>query len=133
MENTMDKSRQNIAPHAWEMMAQRVYKYCAFILLPVSAAFLFITDWRFSLGILVGGFVGIANLRGIIWGVKALLGVELARAKMMFLSMFRILVIFSVLLILIILKAVSPYGLLIGFTLVFIIIIIEGLKASRQR
>ncbi len=129
----MNKSGHNKVTYAWEVMAKMVYKYSALILTPLSIICLVTNGWRFSLGILMGGLVGIVNLRGIIWGVNALLGVELARAKMMFLSMFRIMVIFSVLLILIILKAIDPYGLLIGFTVVFIIIVIEGLKASRQR
>lgn len=132
MKDNKDKI-QTEASQAWEIMVQRIYKYCALILVPASAVSFFLTDWRFSLSILVGGLIGIGNLRGIVWGVKALLGVESARVKMMVLSMFRILVIFSILLILVFLKAINPYGLIIGFTVVFIIIIIEGLRASRRR
>lgn len=131
MKDNKDKI-QTEASQAWEIMVQRIYKYCALILVPASAVSFFLTDWRFSLGILVGGLIGIGNLRGIVWGVKALLGVESARVKMMVLSMFRILVIFSILLILVFLKAINPYGLIIGFTVVFIIIIIEGLRASKR-
>ncbi len=116
----------------WELMAQRIYKQCAFVLIPAAAVSLFFLDWQFPLSILVGGLIGIGHLKGIIWAVKSLLGVELARAKMIALSMFKVLVIFSVLLILVILKAINLYGLLIGFTVVLIVIIKEGLIASKQ-
>jgi len=130
--NSETESLQLSGVEIWELMAQRIYKQCAFVLIPTAAVSLFFLDWRFPLSILVGGLISIGNLKGIIWAVKALLGAELARAKMMAISMFKILVIFSVLLILIILKAINPYGLLIGFTVVLIIIIKEGLRASKQ-
>lgn len=118
--------------HVWELMIKRIYKQCAFVLIPAAAVSLFFLDWRFSLSILVGGLIGVGHLKGIIWAVKSLVGTELAKVKMLALSMFRMLVMFSVLLILIILKAINLYGLLIGFTLVLIVIIKEGLIASRK-
>lgn len=132
MKTGKENNSQTESQHVWELMAQRIYRQCTFVLIPAAVISAFLSDWRFPLSILVGGLVGIGNLRSIIWAVKSLLGVELARAKMMALSMFKILAIFSVLLILIILKAINPYGLLIGLTVVFIIIIKEGLRASKQ-
>lgn len=132
METEQDKNSQTESPQVWELMAQRIYRQCTFVLIPAAIISAFLSDWRFPLSILVGGLIGIGNLKGIILTVNALLGVERARAKMMALSMFKILTIFSVLLMLIILKAINPYGLLIGFTVVLIIIIKEGGTASKK-
>ncbi len=119
---------------AWELMIKRIYKQSIFVAIPLSLVSIFVTswDWRFSLSILIGGFIGILNLRGIVWGIRSLLGTEKAQTKMVFLSFFRLLVLFSILLILAIFKVINAYGLLIGFTVVFIIMIKEGLIAAKR-
>lgn len=128
---------------AWELMIQRIYKQSIFIVVPLSLASIFFTgwDWRFSLSILIGGFVGMLNLRAIVWSVKTIFGFEeggtplvpqKAQTKMLVLSMFRLLIIFSILIILTIFKVIKVYGLLIGFTVVFIIIVKEGLIAAKK-
>jgi F0F1-type ATP synthase assembly protein I len=118
----------------WELMIKRIYRQSIFAIIPLSFISIFFTswDWRFSLSILIGGFIGILNLRGIVWSVRSLLGAEKAQTKMMVLSMFRLLVIFSILIILAIFKVIKAYGLLIGFTIVFIIIVKEGLIAAKK-
>lgn len=136
----MQRSRRNneeaiaMEQAAWELMIQRIYKQSILILIPLSLISIFFTswDWRFSMSILIGGLIGIINLRGIAWSVRSLLGTEKAQTKMMVLSMFRLLVIFSILIILAILKVIKAYGLLIGFTVVFIIIVKEGLIAAKK-
>ncbi len=119
---------------SWELMIKRIYKQSIFVAIPLSLVSIFVTswDWRFSLSILIGGFIGILNLRGIVWGIRSLLGTEKAQTKMVFLSFFRLLVLFSILLILAIFKVINAYGLLIGFTVVFIIMIKEGLIAAKR-
>ncbi len=115
-----------------ELMIKRIYRQSAFVIGALAIITLFFRDWRFSLGIVIGGLAGEVNLRGIVWSVRALLGTEKAQTKMMVLSMFRLLVIFSILIILAIFKVIKPYGLLIGFTVVFIIIIKEGLITAKN-
>ncbi|MDA8337708.1 MAG: ATP synthase subunit I [Nitrospiraceae bacterium] len=117
---------------SWELMVKRIYKQSAVMLIASAVISIFFTEWRFSLSILIGGIVGIGNLRGIVWSVTALLGAGQARAKMMVLSTFRLLVIFSVLIILAIFGVIKAYGLLAGFTIVFIIMIKESLIAAKK-
>jgi F0F1-type ATP synthase assembly protein I len=119
---------------AWELMIKRIYKQSIFVVIPLSLVSIFFTswDWRFSLSILIGGFIGILNLIGILWIVRSLLGTEKVQTKMVFLSFFRLLVLFSILLILAIFKVINAYGLLIGFTVVFIIIVKEGLTSAKN-
>lgn len=115
-----------------ELMIKRIYRQSAFIIGALAIITLFFENWRFSLGIVVGGLAGEVNLRGIVWSARALLGTEKAQTKMMVLSMFRLLVIFSILIMLAILKVINAYGLLFGFTVVFIIILKEGLIAAKR-
>jgi hypothetical protein len=117
---------------SWELMVKRIYRQSAFVIGALAIITLFFMDWRFSLGIVIGGLAGEVNLRGIVWSVRALLGTEKAQTKMMVLSMFRLLGIFSILIILAIFKVIKPYGLLIGFTVVFIIMVKEGLIAAKK-
>ncbi len=118
---------------SWELMIKRIYKQAAFVIILLSMISLFFTEWRVSLSIMIGGLVGAGNLRGIVWGVTSLLGTEKSQTKMMALGMFRLLVIFSILIILAILKIINAYGFLIGFTAVFSIIVKEGFHASKNQ
>ncbi len=117
---------------SWELMVKRIYKQSAVALIAAAVVSIFFTEWQFPLSILIGGLIGIINLRGIVWSVRSLLGTEKAQAKMMVLSMFRLLVIFSALIILAIFGIIKAYGLLAGFTIVFIIMIKEGLIAAKR-
>lgn len=117
---------------SWELMVKRIYKQSAIMLIASAVISIFFAEWRFSLSILIGGIVGIGNLRGVVWSVKALLGAEQAQSKMMVLSMFRLFGIFFVLAALAVFKIINAYGLLAGFTIVFIIMIKEGLIAAKR-
>jgi hypothetical protein len=76
--------------------------------------------------------VGTGNLSAIAWSVTALLAADKAPTKMVLLSGFKLLVIFSILLILAVLKLINAWGLLAGFTIVVALIIKEGLIASKK-
>ena len=114
-----------------ENMIRRINTQSAYVLAPLALMALFKPGWIFSLSLVLGGLMGIVNLKGIIWSATALLGTEKAQTKMMFLSFFRILIIFSALVVLAVFKLVNAYGLLIGFTIVFIIIVKEGLLSAK--
>ena len=109
-----------------------VSKQALIILAPLCFICIFFAGWRFVFSIAVGGLVGVANLSGIAWSVTALIGTEKPRAKMVFLSTFKLLIIFSILLILAILRLINPWGLLAGFTVVMVLIIKEGLLAAKK-
>jgi hypothetical protein len=129
-----------------ERMLKRIYKFSLLFLVLSAAISSFFTEWRFPLSILVGGFIGLGNLKGIVMSVSRIFEIERsdfkrdqvsvieprkAQARMLILGIFRLLIIFSILLILAILNAINIYGFLIGFSIVFVIIIKEGLIASK--
>jgi hypothetical protein len=105
-------------------------------------------EWRFPFSILIGGIIGLGNLRGIVISVSRIFNIEKkdmgdnqikviqpqrAQAKMLILGIFRLLIIFSVLLILIILNTINIYGFLIGFSIVFLVLIKEGISESKRQ
>jgi|GEM_PF-1595714 heme O synthase-like polyprenyltransferase len=109
-----------------------VSKQALIILTPLCFICLFFAGWRFAFSVAVGGLVGVGNLSGIAWSVTALIGTEKPQAKMVFLSTFKLFIIFSILLILAILRLINPWGLLAGFTVVMVLIIKEGLFAAKR-
>ncbi len=115
-----------------EIMIKRINKQSAILLLPLAGISLFFASWRFSLSIIIGGLVGVANLKGLVWSINALFGMERAGGKIVFLSIFRLLVIFCILIVLAAFRVIDPVSLLIGLTVVFAVILKEGLLAAKR-
>jgi hypothetical protein len=115
-----------------DKMLKRINAQSAYVLAPIAALALLGPGWIFSLSIILGGLIGVVNLKGIVWSVTALLGTEKAQTRMIFLSLLRLLIILSVLVVLAVFKLINAYGILAGFTIVFIIIVKEGLLSARR-
>jgi hypothetical protein len=91
-------------------------------------------DFRFPLGILAGGIAGLFNLRAIVGNVQSISGSNSQRitGRYIILSTFRLLGLLVILFILIWKHLINVFGLLTGLTIVFIIIIKEGLREARS-
>ena len=93
-------------------------------------------EWKklpiFGLSILVGGALGLANLKGLAWGLKDFATLARPSGKVIFLSIFRFFMIAFILVVLALLKLINFVGILIGFTVVFILVIKEGLRAAKS-
>jgi hypothetical protein len=83
--------------------------------------------------ILIGGVLGILNLRGLVWGIESLLGAHKANVTLLLLNILRLLILFSIITILVAFRLAHLIGLLVGMTVVFFILIKEGLKMARQQ
>lgn len=105
------------------------------IMIILSTIFL---DMSFSLGILAGALAGIINFRSIVKSVRSLIGniqnegLSKPTGKLIFLSIFRLTLLFIFLFILISKKLVNVFGVLAGFTVVFFMIIREGLREAKS-
>ncbi len=110
---------------------KKVIKKSIFIILPaiVISAFL-VEPQKSPLGILTGWLFGLFNLRQITRNVKRLAGAEKAAGKLIFLSMFRLAALFSAIFFLVYYRLINVFGLLFGFTVVFVFILIEGARAG---
>lgn len=110
-----------------------VFKKSIFIILPAAVLSAFYIDPRKApLGILLGWFFGIMNLRQLTRNIRGLVGSEKATVKLLFLSMTRLLALFAAITALVYYKIVNVFGLLFGFTVVFLFILIEGVRAGKQ-
>ena len=110
-----------------------VIKKSLFIILPAAIVSAFFEWKRLPLGIIAGGVFGILNLRGLARTVEGFIGTEMPAAKIIFLSMTRLFILFTAIFILIWFKIINVLGLLFGFTVVFILILVEGMKVAKSQ
>lgn len=87
---------------------------------------------KFPLGILIGSLSGIVNLRAIVRNVSSITGGQRITGRYIILSTFRLIGLFALLFILISKRLADVFGILLGFTIVFVIIIKEGLREARS-
>ncbi len=113
-------------------LVKRVFKRSLLLLIPIALLSAFIEWKKLPASILIGGGLALLNIRGLAWGVEGLLGTHKATVKMVFFSQFRLFMLFLILSVLIYLKLVNVFGILIGFTVVFALLMIEGYRLSRK-
>jgi hypothetical protein len=114
-------------------LVRRVHRQGLVVLIIVSVLSAFIERPKLPVGILFGGLLGLANLKGLEWGLTRFFGTTRPQGKLIFLSFFRFFALTCVLLLLAILKLVNFLGILIGFTIVFVLVLKEGLRAAKQQ
>lgn len=115
------------------ILLKRIYKRAILILLPLSLLSAFIEWKKLPLSILTGGILGLINLRGLVRGVYSLIGTYRPTAKIVISTIFRLGFLAAVLIILFVLKIVNPFGILIGFTVVFVVILREGYLVAKEQ
>lgn len=113
-------------------LIKKIYKQGIVILLPLSILSALIEWKRLPLSILLGGALGIANLKGLAWGVESLIGTQRPSGKIVFLSLMRLFILACILIILAYLRLINIFGILIGFTVIFILLLKEGLRAAKE-
>ncbi|MCG2722801.1 MAG: hypothetical protein L6290_12440 [Thermodesulfovibrionales bacterium] len=94
----------------------------------LSAAY----EWKkLPFSILVGGMLGLFNLKGLAWGLRDF-AMYRASGKVIFLSIFRFFTLAFILIVLAVLKLINLIGILIGFTIVFVLVLVEGIRTARR-
>jgi hypothetical protein len=125
---------KNFVPVLTMELFEGVFKKSLIIVLPAAVVSGFYFDpEKVPLGILLGWLFGILNLRQLTRNIQGLFGSEKATLKLLFLSMTRLLVMFAVIVFLIYYRVVNVFGLLFGFTVVFLFILIEGARVGRSQ
>jgi hypothetical protein len=98
-----------------------------------TAALTSVADWRkLPHSVLIGGLLGLANFKGLAWGLKDFAALQRPSGKLIFWSMVRFFILSLILIVLAILKLINFFGILIGLTVVFALIIKEGLRAVKE-
>jgi hypothetical protein len=114
------------------ILLNRIYKRAILILLLLALLSAFIEWKKLPMSILIGGVLGLINLRGLARGVYSIVGTYRPTAKIIISTIFRLGFLAVVLIILFAAKVVNVFGILIGFTVVFILIITEGLRVAKE-
>jgi hypothetical protein len=113
-------------------LLNRIYKRAIIILVLLALLSAFIEWKKLPFSILIGGILGLINLRGLARGVYSLIGTYRPTAKIVISTILRLGFLAVVLILLFALKVVNVFGILIGFTVVFILIMTEGLRAAKE-
>ncbi|MEJ2695128.1 MAG: hypothetical protein P8013_00620 [Candidatus Sulfobium sp.] len=113
-------------------LIRKIYKKAVIILIPLAALSSLVEPKKLPAGIIVGGILALLNIKGLAWGVEGLIGSERATGKILFLSQFRLVMLFLVITVLVYLKVVNVFGVLAGLTVVFALVLIEGYRHSRR-
>lgn len=110
----------------------RIYKQGLLVLLSLAVATALLGWKKFPLSIFIGGLLGLANLRGLVWGLRDF-AASRPTGRVIFWSMVRFFLIGLILFILALLDLIHFVGILIGFTVVFALILREGLRVAREQ
>ena len=86
-----------------------------------------------AMSILIGSIIGLANLKGLVWGIESLLGTYRANTRMVFLSLLRLFILFALIIILVVMRLINLLGFLIGMTVVFLVLIREALRIAKEQ
>jgi hypothetical protein len=113
-------------------LIRRISKRAVFALVFCAVLSAFIEWKKLPVSIVIGGILGLANIRGLSWSVEGLLGTYRATGKMIFFSIFRLVILCIIIAALVSLRLVNIFGILIGFTVIFTLLIIEGLKYAEK-
>lgn len=109
-----------------------VIKKSLFIILPAVVIAALSESKKLPLGIIAGTALGILNFRGLVRSVEGFVGSEGLTVKILFMSMFRLVLLFAAIAILMWLKIINVFGLIFGFTVVFIFILLEGFRVAKK-
>lgn len=128
------------------VLIKRVIRLSIYVIIPLTLLSALI-DWKsenlrfirlfgnpdlLTTSIIIGGILGVANLKGLEWGIEGLLGTYKASTRLIFISLLRLAVLFSLIIVLAAFRLINFLGLLTGMAAVFLILITEGLKMAKK-
>ncbi len=113
-------------------MIKKIARNSAIILISAAiiAAFLPWEDLPFS--ILIGGLLGILNVKALAWSIEGIIGTSAVNIKMLFFSQFRFVMLALAVVLLAYLRLVTIPGLMAGFSVVFIQVLFVGMRHARR-
>jgi F0F1-type ATP synthase assembly protein I len=113
-------------------MVQRITRFSLIALPVVALGSLIFREGLFALNILLGGIISLLSFRTVVWTVRKFMNTQTAQPLIMGISVLKILAIGLLLLGLMLLQVVLPVPLLAGFTLVLVIVVIQGIITARK-
>lgn len=111
----------------------RVIKKSILIIVPAIIGSAFIGSRKLPLGIFMGWLFGIINLRALSRNVEGMISSGNATPKIVVLNIMRLVALSAAIFALVYYRIVNIFGLLAGFTVVLLFILIEGWKVGKSR
>lgn len=111
---------------------KRLHNKALLILIPLSLLSAFIEPRKVPLSILAGGVLALLNFRGLSKGLESLLGIHKPAMKLLFLGIFRLLVVSTAIVLLAFFRLVNLPALAAGFTVVVILVVVEGYRTAMK-
>lgn len=111
---------------------RRLYRQSAAVVIPLALLSAFIEWKKLPISIVLGALLGLLNLKGLSSGIERLVHSQKATMKIVFLTLIRLSVLFGIIIIVSALRLVNILGLVAGFTVVFALLMKEGLKVSGE-
>jgi hypothetical protein len=114
------------------MMINDIAKNSVYLLIPAAIISAFLPWENLPFSILIGGLLGILNLKALAWSVEGTLGKSRTNMKMLFFAQFRLVMLVLIVALLAYLKLITLSGLLAGFSVVFLQVLLTGLKHAKK-
>lgn len=107
-------------------MIKKISRNTAIILIPAAVVSAFLPWENLPFSLLIGGLLGILNIRALAWSIEGILGTSSVNMKMLFFSQFRFVMLALIVVLLAYLRLVTILGIMAGFSVVFFQILFVG-------
>lgn len=109
-------------------MIKKISRNSAIILISAAVIAAFLPWENLPVSILAGGLLGILNIRALAWSIEGIIGTSSVNMKMLFFSQFRFVMLALAVVLLAYLRLVTIPGLMAGFSVVFIQVLVVGYR-----
>jgi len=113
-------------------MIRKIARNTAIILIPAAIASAFLPWENLPFSILIGGLLGILNIRALAWSTEGIIGTSAVSMKMLFFSQFRFVMLALIVVLLAYLRLVTIPGIMAGFTVVFTQVLFVGMRQAKK-
>jgi len=113
-------------------MTGRIVRNSIIMIIPATGIAALLADGVTSFSIAAGGILGVLNIRVMIWAVEGLMGAGRVEGPLVMFSIFRLFLLALVIGVLLYRHLVNVPGMVIGFSIIFMVVIREGWIEARR-
>lgn len=113
-------------------MIKKIARNTAVILIPAAVVAAFLPWENLPFSMLIGGLLGILNIRALAWSIEGIIGTSSVNMKMLFFSQFRFVMLALIVVLLAYLRLVTIPGIMAGFSVVFSQVLFVGMSHARK-
>jgi len=113
-------------------MIKKIARNTAVILIPAAVVAAFLPWENLPFSMLIGGLLGILNIRALAWSIEGIIGTSSVNMKMLFFSQFRFVMLALIVVLLAYLRLATIPGIMAGFSVVFSQVLFVGMSQARK-